>query len=103
MITDLPAEWLRHKGTAEEFERIELERKAAAFGLPVEKVVQKLNGRPFGHMTDGWREFTKKKEETDELWFFSSPREMFAKNLGCQGFAIVRDGGIRETFVTLMT
>jgi len=103
MITDLPAEWLRRKGTAEEFERIELERKATVFGLPVEKVMLKLGARPFGEMTDRWREFVKKKEETDELWFFSSPEHMFAKKLGRQGFAIVRNGSVRETLVTLGT
>ncbi len=103
MITDIPNSWLRQKGTVEEFERIELERKAEALGLPVEKVVQKFGSRPFGDMTNRWREFAKKKAQTEELWSFSSPEHMFAKKLGCQGFAIVRDGSIRETLVTLMS
>jgi hypothetical protein len=103
MITDLPVEWLRQKGTVEEFERIELERKASVFGLSVERVVEKFGDRPFGSLTSRWREFVDQKEERDELWFFSSPDHMFAKKMGCQGFAIVRDGSIRETFVTLMT
>jgi hypothetical protein len=103
MICDLPIEWLRQKGTVEEFESIELKRKATAFGLPFEKVASKFGARPFGDMTEKWRVFAKKKEEMDELWFFSSPEHMSAKKLGCQGFAIVRDGSIRETFVTLMT
>jgi hypothetical protein len=38
-----------------------------------------------------------------ELWLFSSPDDMFAKKLGSMGYAIVRDGEIRDTLVLLRT
>jgi len=54
-------------------------------------------------MTDAWRSFVRRMEPDDELWLFSSPEEMFAKKLGCQGYAIVRAGTTRDTLITLMT
>src|ERR1044071_5476349 len=96
MMANIPHEWLRHSGTPEEFERARLERTAAAFNLPFEQVTQKFGARPFGAMTDQWRDFVKNIGEKDELWFFSSPDDSFAKKLGCQGYAILRNGTIRE-------
>jgi hypothetical protein len=102
-MTVIPPEWLGRKGTPEEFERAALEGKAAAFNLEYEMVVQKLGARPFGHMTDSWREFVKKMARDDKLWSFSSLSEMFAKKLGCAGYAIVRAGTIRDTLIMLIT
>jgi hypothetical protein len=102
-MTDIPRDWLRQKRTPQEFERAQLERTAAAFKLPFEKVVQKCGAQPFGEMTDVWHSFVSQLEPNDELWLFSSPDEMFAKTLGCLGYAIVSDGAIRDTLVTLMT
>ena len=102
-MTDIPPEWLGRKGTPEEFERAELERKTVAFNLQYEKVFAKLGARPFGHMTDSWRKFVRGMEPDDELWSFGSPSEMFAKKLGCAGYAIVRAGTIRDTLIMLMT
>lgn len=103
METSIPIRWLRQKGTVAEFERAELQRKAAAFNLPFEKVAQKFGARPFANMTDGWRKFVGEQQEQDELWSFSSPEETFVKKLGCSGYALVRDGVIVSTFVTLRT
>jgi hypothetical protein len=103
MITDIPRDWLRQKGTAQEFEQARLEQMAAAFKLPCEKIVQKFGTKPFGEMTDSWHSFISRMEPEDELWFFSSPNETFVKKLGCQGYAIVRDGAICDTFVSLRT
>jgi hypothetical protein len=80
-----------------------LERKAAAFRLPFDNVAQKFGTRPFGEMTGRWRDFVRQLAEKDELWFFSSPDDMFAKKLGCQGYAIVRDGIICDTLITLQS
>ncbi len=99
MITDVPIEWLQRKGTLSEFERAQLEQTAAAFNLPFERVIEKFGNRPFGDLTEPLRMFAKKKEESDELWSFSSH---FGGKTGCRGFAIVRAGEIRGTFVTLM-
>jgi hypothetical protein len=103
MTTTIPREWLRRTGTPEQFEREQLERAAMAFNLPVEKVVQKLDGLAFGDLNGRWQDFVKRLAKDDELWFFSSPSHTFAKKLGCQGYAIVRDGVICDTFVTLRT
>ena len=102
-MTDIPHQWLRRAGTPEEFERACLERTASAFNLPFEKVAAKFATRLFGEMTDSWRRFVQQLQEGDELWFFSSPDDTFAKKLGCQGYAIVRDGIIHETLITLQT
>jgi hypothetical protein len=103
LAMDILQKWLQRSGTPEEFESAALERKAAAFNLPVEKVKQKFGDRPFGMMTDKWREFVLQLREEDELWFFCSPPDTFQKKLGCQGFAILREGNIRATLVTLRT
>jgi hypothetical protein len=99
----IPKDWLRRRGTPDEFEREALERKAQAFNVPLAKVVQKFGKRPFGGLTEKWRVFTEQLSEEDELWFFSSPDHTFAAKLGCMGYAIVRAGIIRDTMVTLRT
>lgn len=99
MLTHVSTDWLQQKGTLSEFERTRLEQMAAAFNLPLERVVAKFGHRPFGHLTEPLRAFAKKKEEGDELWSFSSHCE---GKLGCCGFAIVRAGEIEDTFVTMM-
>jgi hypothetical protein len=103
MKTEIPHHWLRRSGTPAEFEREALERTAAAFNLPLKKVAQKFGKTIFGGLTDRWPEFVQQLGEGDELWFFSSPDHAFAKKLGCLGYAIVRDGVIRDTLVTLRT
>lgn len=102
-MTDIPRHWLRRSGTPEQFEHARLERTAAAFNLPFEKVAAKFSARPFGEMTDSWRRLVQQLQAGDELWFFSSPDDTFPKKLGCQGYAIVRDGIIHETLITLQT
>jgi len=34
IMTDIPRDWLRQKGTPQEFEQARLQRTAAAFNLP---------------------------------------------------------------------
>ena len=102
-MTDIPHQWLQKAGTPGGFERERLESTAAAFNLPFDKVAHKLGQRPFGPMTDAWRRFVQQLSDGDELWFFSSPEDTFAKKLGCQGYAIVREGIIRDTLITLRT
>lgn len=88
--------WLRLKGSPEEFERAQQQRTAAAFNLQLEKVVLNFGDRPFGGMTERWRSFVDKIEPGDELWQFNSPEEMSAEKMGGAGYAIVRNGAIRE-------
>ena len=103
MEPGIPQKWLRHSTTPAEAERLQLERTATAFNLPMEKVIEKFGARPFGAATARWRDFIKQLREKDELWFFSSPDESFAMKLGCLGYAIVRNGVICETFIALET
>lgn len=103
MTTTIPIEWLRVKRTPEEFERAQLERRASAFNLPLEKIVQKFGARPFGQLTPQWRAFIEGMEPSDELWSFSSSDESFARKLGCAGYAIVRDGKVHLVLVTIRT
>lgn len=102
-MLDIPRDWLRQKGTPEEFEQARLQKTATAFNIPLEKVLQRFNGEPFGEITEAWRTFVRQLGPNDELWLFSSPDDMFPKKLGCQGYVIVRDGIIRDTLITLMT
>jgi len=96
-------QWLQRQGTVEEFEQEALHRKSGAFAIPIKKVEAKFRERPFGNLTDEWKKFTDEMEAKDELWFFSSPAKMFSKKLGCNGYAIVRDGAIHSTLVMLRT
>lgn len=47
VMNTIPKHWLRRCATPAEFEREQLERTAAAWSLPIEKVVQKFEQRPF--------------------------------------------------------
>jgi len=96
-------QWLQRRGTVEEFEQEALRRKSDSFGVPLDKAKAKLGERPFGTMTDSWKKFVENIESEDELWFFSSPPESFSKELGCNGFAILRDGKIHRTLVMVRT
>jgi len=102
-MIDIPHQWLRQSGTPEEFELSELQRKASAFNLPLEKVIEKFRDRPFGELTAAWRSFVQQMGSSDELWTFRSPDGTFAQKCGCAGFAIVRGGVICDSFVTLRT
>src|SRR5262245_16586806 len=100
-MTDIPHHWLNEKRTPEEFERAQLERMAAGFNVPLEKIQQKFAARPFGNMTAAWRAFVAEMAPDDELWSFSSPAGTWAKKLGRSGFAIVRGRTIRNALIML--
>jgi hypothetical protein len=97
----VPSTWLRYSTTPDQAERSRLERMATTFNITFEKVAEKFGSRPFGPGTDKWREFVKKLGEGDELWWFDSGGDSWAKKMGCAGYAIVRNGVIRETLVVL--
>lgn len=102
-MIDIPRHWLQRKGTPEEFELAELQQKATAFGIPLDKILQKLGSKPFGLLTERWRDFIDKLEPDDELWSFSSPDSTFAKKCGSRGYVIIREGVFRDMFITLMS
>ena len=57
---------------------------------------------PFGYQNAQWREFVAKMQDADELWTFSSGNESWAHLCGRAGIALVRDGEIVDSIITLM-
>src|SRR5580692_3825247 len=49
-----------------------------------------------------WKPFIAQMQPGDELWHFSSPPETWANMAGRAGYAIVRDGVIVHSLMTLM-
>ncbi len=49
-----------------------------------------------------WKPFVAQMQPGDELWRFSSPGHTWANLAGRAGYAIVRDGEIVHSLVTLM-
>ncbi len=82
-MTWIPNEWLQRQASVEDFELEALQRKSDSFSIPLAKVESRFGDQPFGHMTEAWKKFTSVLEPDDQLWFFSSPAESFAKKLGC--------------------
>lgn len=99
----LKKEWLICIKTSDEFERDALELKANSFGLPLDKVIKKFADKPFGNMTEKWREFVRQIEPGDELWSFETPEKMIVNKTGAIGYAILRDGETVDTLIMVRT
>ena len=59
-------------------------------------------GKPFGFMNDQWEQLKSEMLEGDELWDFSSPPETWAHLAGRAGIALVRDGKVIRSLITMM-
>jgi hypothetical protein len=57
---------------------------------------------PFGFQNDRWKELLAGRAEGDELWEFCSPPESWQHRAGRTGIALVRDGEIIDSIVTVM-
>lgn len=57
---------------------------------------------PFGFQSNEWSSLVAKIQEGDELWEFKSPPEHWKKKRGRAGIALVRDGELIDSLVTLM-
>ncbi len=85
-------EWLESRITVEEAEATHLVEHERLGPAPV----------PFGFQNDCWREMVSMMTEGDELWEFCSPPESWEHLAGRAGIALVRDGEIVESIVTMM-
>jgi hypothetical protein len=45
-----------------------------------------------------WSRFRGRMKSGDEMWHFCSPKPMWAKLMGWEGYAIFRDGRLVDTF-----
>jgi hypothetical protein len=57
---------------------------------------------PFGFQNEQWRALLAQMQEGDELWQFSSPAESWQHLAGRAGIALVRQGKVVASIVTLM-
>jgi hypothetical protein len=58
--------------------------------------------KPFGYLNDQWEAMKAKLQPGDELYRFSSSRESWAHLAGRAGIALVRQGNIIATVITMM-
>ena len=80
-MTSVPQTWLSRHVTVPEAELCNL-----------------VNEVPFGEENKEWEALKKLLRPNDELWEFSSPPELWIRNMGKEGFAVVREGSIVDCF-----
>lgn len=85
-------EWLTKKVTVEEAEAEHLVRNKELGPEPV----------PFGFMYQDWKQLLAAMQPGDELWEFNSPEDTWKHLAGRAGFAVVRDGNLIASLVTMM-
>ena len=85
-------EWLTQRLTIEEAE--------AAYPVRDERLGPDVV--PFGFMNDDWRKLLEQMTPGDELWEFASSPESWAKMAGRSGIALVREGEIVDSIITMM-
>ena len=57
---------------------------------------------PFGYSNNEWNDFKQKIKKNDQLLFFSSDNKSWSGLCGREGYAIIRDNKIVDTFITLI-
>lgn len=57
---------------------------------------------PFGFDNDKWRKLLNQMQDGDELWEFVSSRESWKALAGRAGIALVRNGEVVTSIVTMM-
>lgn len=58
--------------------------------------------KPFGYMNDQWEQFKAAMRPGDELYRFSTSSDSWAHLAGRAGIALVRNGEIAKTIITMM-
>jgi hypothetical protein len=58
--------------------------------------------KPFGHANGQWVDLKAAMRPGDELWTFASSLESWQALAGCAGIALVRDGKIVATMITMV-
>ena len=92
----VPAAWLDKKITVEAAE-------ASHPGISDERVERFPDlAKPFGGQSARWDALKAEMRPGDEIWTFSSPEESWRHLAGRSGVALVRQGKVIMTIVTLM-
>jgi hypothetical protein len=84
--------WLKKRTTIEEVEAASMVRDPELGPDPV----------PFGFINDKWQALLAQMQPGDELWEFSSSQESWQALAGRAGFAVVRNGKVIASMVTMM-
>jgi hypothetical protein len=83
-----------------------LRRKTSVSVAEAENMVEHPSLGPspvaFGFSNAEWRELLNKMQETDELWEFSSGSDSWGNLAGRGGIALVRNGEIVDSIITIM-
>lgn len=74
-------------------------RKASRSEWEAEHLV---NGVPFGFCNREWEALTSKKNEGDEIWFWSTNQMSWDELMGMEGMALVRGSEIVDWFITAL-
>jgi hypothetical protein len=85
-VTTMNKEWLTTKTTVAELEAKHMHK-----------------GKPFGYQNAKWEALKAKIVNGDELWEFSSPPESWRSLAGRAGVALVRDGEVIDSIVTILS
>jgi hypothetical protein len=85
-------EWLSKRITVAEAEAANLVRDDPLGAEPV----------AFGFMNDRWCALLAQMQDGDELWEFCSPSESWQRLAGTAGVALVRNGEVVDSIVTLL-
>ena len=61
-----------------------------------------INGVAFGLCNREWEALKAKIQPGDEIWFWSTDEESWARMSGLDGMALVRQGVIVDSFITAL-
>lgn len=94
---EIPPDWLRAKITVEEAERQHP-------GIPSDDRVAKFPyiAKPFAFQNKQWEAMKADMKPNDQLWEFSSPGPSWKALAGRAGIALVRNGKVIASIVTVM-
>ena len=87
MKIEVPGDWLKAPVSAEEIDAWQAK-------------VAELHKRPRDLVPTEWERLKAKMLPGDEIWFFASDAESWRQLAGREGYALVRDGDVIDTFVT---
>jgi len=94
--------WLSERCTSTNFREIQLQ-KMASLNLSEENKQKLLDRERFQRWIDSnWKPFIAQMLPGDELWRFRSPSRTWRLKVGRAGYAIVRNGVIVHSLVTVL-
>ena len=87
----IPVEWLDER-LFETDPEAEARRELDRLDIDCVEEARFLASSAFARWREKWTAFVDQMEPSDELWFFTSPPELWQRLSGVAGYAIVRDG-----------